>query len=81
MNDNTYPTLTIESSFEAGGYQGFTTVLVTGPAEHVETYCVDYLNRWHPMGYGTTCREDREMHNVPPEGHVTYRIWRSNSCD
>ena len=78
MNDNTYPTLTIESSFEAGGYQGFTTVLVTGPAEHVKPYSVDYLTRWHPAGYGPTSR----LHKKSDDGLVvTYRLWRSNSCD
>jgi len=77
MNNNSYPTLTIESSHEAGGYQGFTTVYVTGPAEHVATYCHDYLNRWHPMGYGTTYR----LHKKSNDGTVTYRLWRSNSCD
>jgi len=77
MNDNTYPTLTIERSHEAGGYQGFTTVLVTGPADHVAVYCDDYLNRWHPMGYGTTSR----LHKENDDGTITYRLWRSNSCD
>ena len=72
-----YPTLTIKSSHASGGYQGFTTVMVTGPVDHVAVYCDDYLHRWHPAGYGTTAR----LHETHANGVVTYRIWHSNSCE
>ena len=77
MKTSDYPTLTIESTHTPGGYQGFTTVMVTGPVDHVAVYCDDYLKNWHPMGYGTTARKVGEV----VEGVVTYRIWHSNSCE
>ena len=77
MKTSDYSTLTIKSTQQRGGYQGFTTVFVTGPVDDVAVYCEDYLNRWHTMGYGTTARLD-ESHD---DGTVTYRIWHSNSCE
>ena len=75
--DKYYPTLKIERSHEAGGYQGFTTVLVTGDWREVKSYCTEYCKAWHPAGYGTSVR----LYKEHDDGRVTYRIWRSNTCD
>jgi len=69
--------LTIEESGYSGGYQGFTTLYVTGDAKDVASYVEAYLCVWHPCGYGTHAEEvDSRL-----EGKVTFKISRSNSCE
>jgi hypothetical protein len=59
---------------------GFTTsyeYLITGTEEECKEWIKSYLAQYHPAGYGTTVRKIK----VHEPGQVTYRIWRSYTCD
>ena len=76
MKTADYPTLTISSNHTPGGYQGFTTIFVTGPNADAIAYCDNYLEEWPTAGYSTTAR----LHETLDADTCTMRIWHSNYC-
>jgi len=58
-----------------GGVLG-TTAIAEGDPDRVQKWVDSYLRQYHPMGYGTSIREDETE-----DGTRRVKIHRYNSCN